>query len=218
MQSLELRQEVEARQLFAVDPLKHSCRPCGGIWSDLKKLRKRYVSDFRDALHFQVFISIVFLFISFIAPAIAFGGLMEDVTDRRIGATETLVATGLCGIVYGLFAVQPLSILAFTGPLLLFEKIVFEVREIMSHTTFTIHTSLHTVHTFLYTIHISLHTIHTSLHTIHTFLYTIHISLHTIHTSPHTFHIFLHTIHIPSRQPRALKLTTWSGVPAFLSC
>ena len=129
---LELKQESEARQLFAVNPLKHSRSLCGGIWNDLKKLRKRYTSDFRDALHLQVLISIVFLFISFIAPAIAFGGLMEDVTDRRIGATETLVATGLCGIVYGLFAVQPLSILAFTGPLLLFEKIVFEVCVVIS--------------------------------------------------------------------------------------
>ena len=52
---------------------------------------------------------------------------MEEVTGNLIGETETLVATGMCGIIYGLFAVQPLSILAFTGPLLLFEEIVFTV-------------------------------------------------------------------------------------------
>ena len=75
----------------------------------------------------QVFVSIIFLFISFLAPAIAFGGLMEEVTNNHIGETETLVATGMCGIVYGLFAVQPLSILAFTGPLLLMEEIVHDV-------------------------------------------------------------------------------------------
>ena len=124
------RQEAEARQLFAVDPLKHSCRPCGGIWSDLKKLRKRYVSDFLDAFHFQVLITIIFLYITLIAPAIAFGGLMEEITLDQIGETETLVATGLCGIVYGLFSVQPLTILAFTGPVLLFEEIVLEVSRV----------------------------------------------------------------------------------------
>ena len=140
--SAERKEEVEAQQLFAVDPLKHTCKPCGGIWSDLKKLCNRYVSDYRDALHFQVFISVLFLFISFIAPAIAFGGLMEEVTGRLIGPTETLVATGICGIVYGLFAVQPLSILAFTGPLLLFEKIVFEVMKNIMHCVFIYSSSI----------------------------------------------------------------------------
>ena len=52
---------------------------------------------------------------------------MDEVTNNEIGVVETLMATGVCGIVYGLFAVQPLSILAFTGPLLLFEEIVAEV-------------------------------------------------------------------------------------------
>ena len=78
----------------------------------------------------QVFVSMIFLFISFLAPAIAFGGIMEEVTNNHIGETETLVATGMCGIVYGLFAVQPLSILAFTGPLLLMEEIVYDVSDV----------------------------------------------------------------------------------------
>ena len=75
----------------------------------------------------QVFVSIIFMFISLLAPAIAFGGIMEEVTGNLIGETETLVATGICGVVYGLFAVQPLTILAFTGPVLLMEETVFEV-------------------------------------------------------------------------------------------
>ena len=120
-------EESESRHLIAKNALKHSRRPCGGIWSDLKKLAKRYPSDIRDAMNLQVFVAILFLYISFLAPAIAFGGLMEEVTGNLIGETETLIATGLCGMVYGLFAVQPLSILAFTGPLLVFEEIVFEV-------------------------------------------------------------------------------------------
>ena len=52
---------------------------------------------------------------------------MEEVTNNLIGETETLVGTGFCGMIYGLFAVQPLCILGFTGPLLLFEEIVFDV-------------------------------------------------------------------------------------------
>ena len=52
---------------------------------------------------------------------------MEEVTGNLIGETETLLMTGLSGVFYGLAAVQPLTILAFTGPLLLFEEVVFAV-------------------------------------------------------------------------------------------
>jgi hypothetical protein len=117
--------EHERRTLFAVDPLRHSRRPFGGMWADIKKLVRRYPSDLRDMFHIQTFVSIIFLYVAFLAPAIAFGGLMEEVTGNLIGETETLLMTGLSGVFYGLAACQPLTILAFTGPLLLFEEIVF---------------------------------------------------------------------------------------------
>ena len=119
--------EAETRRLFAVDPIRCTRRPCGGVWHDLKVLVRRYPSDLRDALHLQCLLTILFVFISCLGPAIAFGGLMEEVTGNLIGETETLVATGLSGVVYGALGVQPLAILAFTSPLLLFEEIVFEV-------------------------------------------------------------------------------------------
>ena len=52
---------------------------------------------------------------------------MEEVTGNLIGETETLILTGVAGMVFGLAAVQPLAILAFTGPLLLYEEIIFSV-------------------------------------------------------------------------------------------
>lgn len=110
------------------EAIKFSCKPvCGGLIHDIKNLVKRYPSDIKDVFRVQPFISIVFIYISCIAPAIAFGGLMEEITSNSIGETETLVGTGLCGIIQGLFSVQPLAILAFTGPLLLFEEIIIEV-------------------------------------------------------------------------------------------
>ena len=109
------------------NPLKHSRRPLGGIWRDLKKLVHRYPSDIKDALNFQVIVSILFMYIALLGPAIAFGGLMEEITGNIVGETETLLATGLAGIIYGLFAVQPIPVLAFTGPVLLFETIIYRV-------------------------------------------------------------------------------------------
>ena len=52
---------------------------------------------------------------------------MAEVTGTKIGETETLFITGLGGIFYGLFAVQPLTVLAFTGPILVFDATIFDV-------------------------------------------------------------------------------------------
>ena len=49
--------EHEKRKIFVEDPIRHSRRPCGGMWADLKKLVKRYPSDLRDMCHFQVTIA-----------------------------------------------------------------------------------------------------------------------------------------------------------------
>ena len=123
------KEAVESYQKMVVEPLRHSRKACGGMLRDLKSLASRYPSDYIDALNYQVFFSIIFLYISFLAPAIAFGGLMEEVTENHIGETETLFATGLCGILFGVFAVQPLTVLAFTGPVLVFESFIFWVSE-----------------------------------------------------------------------------------------
>lgn len=119
-------QEITAEKK-GEDPLKHSRRPFGGIWNDLKKLGRRYRSDITDAFNKQVLVSIIFMYIALLGPAIAFGGLMEEITLNTIGETETLLATGLAGVIHGLFAVQPISVLAFTGPVLLFETIIYRV-------------------------------------------------------------------------------------------
>lgn len=113
------------------DSTRCSRRPCGGLWHDLKNLVRRYPSDIKDALHVQCFLTMFFIFISCVAPAITFGGLMEEVTHNEIGVTETLVGTGICGIVFSLLGVQPLAIIAFTGPLLLFEEIIIEFAELL---------------------------------------------------------------------------------------
>ena len=45
---------MESYHKMVTEPMKHSKRPCGGIWKDLKKLASRYPSDFVDALTPQV--------------------------------------------------------------------------------------------------------------------------------------------------------------------
>jgi len=40
---------------------------------------------------------------------------------------EMLVAGAICGLLYALFAGQPLTIVGATGPMLVFESIIFRI-------------------------------------------------------------------------------------------
>uniref|UniRef100_A0A1I7YLL3 Anion exchange protein n=1 Tax=Steinernema glaseri TaxID=37863 RepID=A0A1I7YLL3_9BILA len=88
-------------------------------------------SDIKDALDFQCITSIVFMFFASFAPAITFGGLMGQYTNDKIGTTETLVAQCVCGIIWGLFAAQPLLIMSATGPVLIFEASLYTFCEML---------------------------------------------------------------------------------------
>uniref|UniRef100_A0A9J2P7R1 Anion exchange protein n=1 Tax=Ascaris lumbricoides TaxID=6252 RepID=A0A9J2P7R1_ASCLU len=46
-------------------------------------------------------------------------------TDEKIGTMETLLAQSICGIIWGLFAAQPLLIMSATGPVLIFEASLY---------------------------------------------------------------------------------------------
>ncbi|KAH7645235.1 na+-driven anion exchanger 1-like protein [Dermatophagoides farinae] len=83
-------------------------------------------SDFMDALSMQSVASIVYLYFACVTPIITFGGLLGDATGNNVATMESLVCGCLCGIVYGLFSGQPLTILGSTGPVLVFETIVFD--------------------------------------------------------------------------------------------
>ncbi|KAG5879054.1 hypothetical protein JTB14_019481 [Gonioctena quinquepunctata] len=98
----------------------------GGLANDLKRKTPWYWSDFKDALSLQCIASWIFLYFACLAPIITFGGLLSDATGRHMAAMESLLAGLVCGVVYGLFSGQPLSILGSTGPVLVFEKIVYD--------------------------------------------------------------------------------------------
>jgi len=57
---------------------------------------------------------------------VTFGGLLAEATGQNMAAMESLVSGFVCGIIYGFFSGQPLTILGSTGPVLVFETIVYE--------------------------------------------------------------------------------------------
>uniref|UniRef100_A0A8C6X3J4 Anion exchange protein n=1 Tax=Naja naja TaxID=35670 RepID=A0A8C6X3J4_NAJNA len=98
----------------------------GGLILDIKRKAPWYWSDYKDALNLQCLASFLFLYCASMSPVITFGGLLGEATDGEISAIESLLGASITGVVYSLFAGQPLTILGSTGPVLVFEKILFK--------------------------------------------------------------------------------------------
>lgn len=97
----------------------------GGLIADIKRTSETYFQDFKDGMNSKSLASIFFLFFACLAPAIAFGGLLEVQTDGAVGVTEMIVATAICGVSYALFSGQPLTILGSTGPVIVFMGLLY---------------------------------------------------------------------------------------------
>lgn len=105
--------------------LKRTGRIFGGLIQDVKHRYSHFLSDFKDGIHIQCVASTVFLFFACITPIVTFGGLMGQKTDGYMGTMETLMSGAICGVLYATFAGQPLTIVGATGPLLIFESILY---------------------------------------------------------------------------------------------
>ncbi len=105
-----------------------------------------FKSDFLDACSLHCLVSLIFMFIACLAPALTFGGIigkrlaifiktnksnlfcLADKTSNRLGVNEMLIASSISGFLFGLVSGQPLLILGPTGPFLVFEEMVYDVK------------------------------------------------------------------------------------------
>uniref|UniRef100_A0A4W4E2Z2 Anion exchange protein n=1 Tax=Electrophorus electricus TaxID=8005 RepID=A0A4W4E2Z2_ELEEL len=107
------------------EELKKTGRFCGGLILDIKRKVPYFASDFYDALHIQSLSAILFIYLGTVTNAITFGGLLGDATDNMQGVLESFLGTAVTGAVFCLLAGQPLTILSSTGPVLVFERLLF---------------------------------------------------------------------------------------------
>ncbi|XP_038852674.1 electrogenic sodium bicarbonate cotransporter 1-like [Salvelinus namaycush] len=107
------------------DELKKTGRFCGGLLLDIKRKAPFFASDFYDAFHIQALSAILFIYLGTVTNAITFGGLLGDATDNMQGVLESFLGTAVSGGIFCLLAGQPLTILSSTGPVLVFERLLF---------------------------------------------------------------------------------------------
>uniref|UniRef100_A0A667ZRG8 Anion exchange protein n=1 Tax=Myripristis murdjan TaxID=586833 RepID=A0A667ZRG8_9TELE len=104
------------------DPLERTGRPFGGLIRDVRRRYPKYISDFKDALNAQCMAAIIFIYFAALSPAITFGGLLGEKTEGLIGVSELIVSTAVQGVIFCLLGAQPLLVVGFSGPLLVFEE------------------------------------------------------------------------------------------------
>ncbi|KAF6281364.1 solute carrier family 4 member 9 [Rhinolophus ferrumequinum] len=105
--------------------LQRTGRLFGGLVQDVRRKASWYPSDFLDALHPQCFSAVLYIYLATITNAITFGGLLGEATDGAQGVLESFLGTAVAGTAFCLMAGQPLTILSSTGPVLVFERLLF---------------------------------------------------------------------------------------------
>jgi hypothetical protein len=90
-------------------------RPFRLLKEDIVNLRRRYVSDW-TVFNQQIFASAVYVFFTNLLPGITFASDLYVLTGANWGTIEVVFSTGVCGIIFSLASIQPLTILGVTGP------------------------------------------------------------------------------------------------------
>ncbi|CAF3419168.1 unnamed protein product [Rotaria sp. Silwood1] len=120
------------------DPFLRSGFVFGGVYREMHRRYAYFKSDFLDACSLHCLISLVFMFIACLAPALTFGGIIADKTNNRLGVNEMLIASSINGFLFGLFSGQPLLILGPTGPFLVFEEVVYDLCQSLNEDFWTV--------------------------------------------------------------------------------
>ncbi|XP_056205139.1 LOW QUALITY PROTEIN: anion exchange protein 4 [Falco biarmicus] len=107
------------------EELERTGRLFGGLLQDIRRKAPWYGSDFTDALHPQCLSAVLYIYLATVTNAITFGGMLGDATANMQGVLESFLGTAFAGSIFCLFSGQPLTILSSTGPVLVFERLLF---------------------------------------------------------------------------------------------
>ncbi|RKF63423.1 putative transporter [Erysiphe neolycopersici] len=110
-----------------VSPKLWKIRFFHGMIGDVKRRLPFYWSDWLDAWDYRVVPATLYIYFANILPALAFSLDMFTKTDMIFGVNEVLVASILGSVIFSLFAAQPLVIVGVTGPITVFNYMVYDI-------------------------------------------------------------------------------------------
>ena len=100
-----------------------------GIRDDFRRRLPHYKSDWTDGFHRKSISAVLYLYFACLAPTVAFGGLTNILTGGKIGVTDFIMSCGISGMLYALFAGQPMTFLGPTGLTLAFITSLYKFTE-----------------------------------------------------------------------------------------
>ena len=88
-----------------------------GMIDDLKVRLPMYKDDWgRPSNVFRVFNATFYAFVVQLIPALIFAEVLDRQTNGHLAVPEVLLSAGIIGVIYAVFAGQPLTVLGITGP------------------------------------------------------------------------------------------------------
>ena len=97
------------------------------LLSDIKNKKNYYISDFIDAFNFKCIPAIIIHYFMSITQIVIFGAMIQQFTYEKMGTYETMVASGICGLIWGFTAGQPLLIVGPSAHIILFDKYLYKI-------------------------------------------------------------------------------------------
>ncbi|KAL4307579.1 hypothetical protein AHAS_Ahas16G0292400 [Arachis hypogaea] len=106
-------------------------KPLEGISDDVKGRLACYKEDWTKGFKsgFRIFAPTFYIFFASAIPVIAFGEQLNKETNGSLGIVESLISTGLCGIIHSIFGGQPLLIVGVAEPTIIMYHIMFQFCE-----------------------------------------------------------------------------------------
>lgn len=101
-------------------------RPFRLLRQDLGNLRRRYSSDW-TIFNQLIFASAVYVFFTNLLPGITFASDLYILTGQSWGTIEVVLSTGICGLIFSICSIQPLTILGVTGPFSVLAENIYDL-------------------------------------------------------------------------------------------
>lgn len=106
------------------------------LWENIRRRSKYYLSDYKDGFNSprtinKLLSTTLFLFFSILFPTIAFGQLANKNTDGNINVDKAVIGQIIGGLLWAIFAGQPMLIIATTALVSLYSLVVYRMSEML---------------------------------------------------------------------------------------
>uniref|UniRef100_G1MR17 Anion exchange protein n=1 Tax=Meleagris gallopavo TaxID=9103 RepID=G1MR17_MELGA len=122
------KDRLSLAHLHTSEELERTGRLFGGLIRDIRRKAHWYRSDFSDAMHIQCLSAVLYIYLATVTNAITFGGMLGDAT-ANMQVRQGCLGSATWSSLLMLCSRTLQGILHSTGPVLVFERLLFSFSE-----------------------------------------------------------------------------------------